>query len=137
MTFDKRLRELRKQRNLTQLQLADAISVNKQTISQYERGVRRPDFDTLDLLCDFFNVSSDYMLGKDDVTMRLIDSETLAIVDSLTDEEMNLISDFRKLNHAGRSRALQTVNEFTELQKYEKRLRVIGSDDYVIYTEPV
>lgn len=80
--FAGRLRELRSQRGLTQSELANRIGVNKQTISQYERGVREPNFETLDALCDYFNVSSDYILGKEDVTMRYVDAKGLEMLDS-------------------------------------------------------
>ena len=79
--FNERLYELRKQRGLTQNDLADYVGVNKQTISQYERGVRRPDYETLERLCDYFNVSTDYMLGKVDITPRYVDSDGLARLD--------------------------------------------------------
>lgn len=76
-TFPERLKHLRKLRNLTQEELAKKVSVNKQTISRYELGKRRPDFDTLEKLCDIFNVSSDYMLGNVDTTMRIVDDADL------------------------------------------------------------
>ncbi|MGI6042145.1 MAG: LexA family protein [Candidatus Alectryocaccobium sp.] len=79
-TFSDRIKSLRLQHNLTQNDLAEKIKVNKQTISQYERGVRRPDFDTLNELCDFFNVSSDFLLGKSDVTVRLLDMDSLSVL---------------------------------------------------------
>ena len=81
MEFKDRLRELRKVKGLTQSDLADAVKTTKQAISQYERGVRRPDFGTLESLCDYFNVSSDYILGKSDVTVRLVDSDGLKKLD--------------------------------------------------------
>ena len=80
-TFSERLKQLRLQSGMSQSDLADKISVNKQTISQYERGVRRPDFETLSSLCDAFNVSSDYMLGKSEVTLRYVDSNGLSLLD--------------------------------------------------------
>lgn len=51
-----RLRYLRKQDDITQQQLADAIGVAKSTISMYENGQREPDFETLESLADYFNV---------------------------------------------------------------------------------
>lgn len=51
-----KLRYLRKQDNVTQQQLADAIGVAKSTISMYENGQREPDFETLEALADYFNV---------------------------------------------------------------------------------
>ena len=64
--FSIRLKNLRLEHQLTQLDLAERIGVNKQTISQYERGVREPGFSRLEALCDYFHVSSDYMLGRED-----------------------------------------------------------------------
>lgn len=81
-TFSDRLKMLRLSHDMTQNDLAKRISVNKQTISQYERGVRRPDLDTLGRLCDVFNVSSDYMLGETDVTVRLVDTEEMLALDA-------------------------------------------------------
>ena len=81
-TFSKRLRELRDQADLTQKEVADAVHVDKQTISQYELGKRQPDFEKLERLCDFFNVSSDYLLGKSDLTMRYVNTEELKLLNS-------------------------------------------------------
>lgn len=76
-TFSERLRELRTQFGYSQQDLADKMDATKQMISQYERGVRKPDLDTLTALCDIFNVSSDYLMGKSDVTVRLLTTEDL------------------------------------------------------------
>ena len=75
MEFKDRLRDLRQTKGYTQTELAEKIKSIKQAISQYERGVRRPDLDTLAALGDCFNVSTDYLLGKSDLTLRLVDSE--------------------------------------------------------------
>ncbi len=80
--FRNRIYELRKDAQMSQQQLADKIGVNKQTISQYERGVREPQFDTLGKLCDFFNVSIDYLLGRDSVTMRLLTSDEVKLINA-------------------------------------------------------
>ena len=80
--FKNRIRELREYHQYTQAQLADMMGVNKQTISQYERGVREPQFDNLLMLCDIFNVSADFLLGRDGVTMRLVDKEEMMIIDA-------------------------------------------------------
>lgn len=100
-----RLRELRKQSELSQQDLADKIGVSKQALSQYERGVREPDFENLLALCDVFNVSADYLLGKANVTLRLLSSEELRKLSSserLTEDESALLSNFRSLNDAGK-----------------------------------
>mgnify|MGYP002674469943 CR=1 FL=1 len=89
--FKNRIRQLREEHYMTQEELANKLDVNKQTISQYERGVRNPDFEKLENLCDIFNVSSDYLLGRDSVTVRLLD-----------DDEMHLLTVYRRLSPEGR-----------------------------------
>lgn len=80
-SLSERLRFLRTQRNMTQEELAEYIGIGKQAISQYERGVRRPDYETIILFCDFFNVSSDYMIGKSNVTLKLLNSDDIQKLD--------------------------------------------------------
>lgn len=75
--YSNRIRELRQAKSLNQEQLAEKIGLTKQAISQYERGDRKPSMDVLEALCDFFNVSSDYLLGKDDVTLRFVNGDDL------------------------------------------------------------
>ena len=55
--FKNRLRELRLSRGLTQEKLASLLNVSKSRISMYENGNREPDFETLELIADFFNVN--------------------------------------------------------------------------------
>ena len=103
-----RLRELRKQSDYSQLDLATRLGVSKQTISQYERGVREPDYDNLLALCDIFNVSADYLLGKADVTLRLLTTEELERLNNssiITPDESAFLAGYRSLNADGRQEA--------------------------------
>ena len=61
-----RLKQLRKEKQLTQSELGEKINVTKVSISGYESGNRTPDTDTLQKLADFFEVSTDYLLGRTD-----------------------------------------------------------------------
>lgn len=63
-TFAMRIKELRHGRGLSQPQLAAEIGVSKQTISLWERGPRRPEFETLAQLSQYFGVSVGYLLGE-------------------------------------------------------------------------
>ena len=81
-TYSNRIRELRKNKSLSQEQLADKLGVTKQAVSQMERGARKPSVTMLEALCDFFNVSTDYLLGKEDVTIRLVDNKDINRLDS-------------------------------------------------------
>ena len=59
-----RLKELRKERNITQLKLAMDLNMCQNTISRYENEVREASYKELILLADYFNVSIDYLLGR-------------------------------------------------------------------------
>ena len=61
-----RLQQLRKQKNLSQLQLAMALNMNQNSMSRYETGEREADYKTLILFADYFNVSIDYLLERTD-----------------------------------------------------------------------
>lgn len=57
-----RLKELRKQHNITQLKLAMDLGLNRNAISRYETGEREADYKTLIKLAEYFDVSIDYLL---------------------------------------------------------------------------
>ncbi len=66
-SFSTVLRKLRKQDGLTQTDLGKALGLSYSTISMYERGEREPDFETFEIIADFFNVDIDYLMGKSDI----------------------------------------------------------------------
>lgn len=57
-----RLRDLREDRDLTQKQVADFLSIKQNTYSQYENGVRQLPIDLLIRLSRYYTVSTDYIL---------------------------------------------------------------------------
>lgn len=61
-----RLKKLRNERKITQEELGKKVNVTKVSISGYENGNRNPDTETLQKLADFFEVSTDYLLGRTD-----------------------------------------------------------------------
>ena len=68
--FGNRLRQLRTDRCLRQRDLEQALSLRPGTMSQYERGVREPDFDLLMIIADKLEVSLDYLLGRPEAQME-------------------------------------------------------------------
>lgn len=68
MNFSTRLKELRVSKDLSQDDLAKTLGLAKSSISMYEKGKRKPSFEVLESLADFFNVDMDYLLGKTDKT---------------------------------------------------------------------
>ena len=59
------IKDLRRQRNLTQEQIAEAFGVSCQAISKWETGTSYPDISLLPIIADYFSVSVDYLLGHD------------------------------------------------------------------------
>ena len=59
-----RLKQLRKQRKISQLKLAMDLGMNQNSIGRYETGEREADYATLIRLADYFNVSIDYLLER-------------------------------------------------------------------------
>lgn len=61
-----RLKELRKSKKISQLKLALDLNMNQNTISRYENLDREADYETLIKFAEYFNVSLDYLFGRDD-----------------------------------------------------------------------
>lgn len=94
-TFGELLQELRKDKRLSQKQLADVIAVTTGTISNYENDQHLPDIEKLIMLANYFDVTTDYLLGRsisrlspDIFEEHLVPGRTLSSV----------LDDFRKLS---------------------------------------
>jgi repressor LexA len=62
--FGKRLKLLRESRGFSQQYVADKIGVSRSSIGMYERGEREPNFEALETICDFFDISVDYLFCR-------------------------------------------------------------------------
>ncbi len=64
--MNERLKQLRIERGLRLKDVADAVGVTLRAVWNYEAGMREPSLATLIKLCDLFQVSADYLLGRTD-----------------------------------------------------------------------
>jgi transcriptional regulator with XRE-family HTH domain len=64
--FDKRIRELRIEKGLRQSDIAAQLGVTPATVTRWENKTQEPDYLTLALLAQFFDVTTDYLLGLED-----------------------------------------------------------------------
>ncbi|WP_126430076.1 helix-turn-helix domain-containing protein [Brevibacillus marinus] len=83
-----RIRLLRKMRNMTQADLAEALNLAKTTISSYENDINEPNHEMLIKLADFFHVSVDYLIGRTDTHEQaeveiMLSKEQLKKIDEL------------------------------------------------------
>lgn len=65
--FKQRLKELRGKYNMTQQDLANQLGIVRTAIANYETGRTSPDSETLSLIANIFNTSTDYLLGRTDI----------------------------------------------------------------------
>jgi len=71
-----RLKRLRADKKITQGELGKIINVTKVSISGYENGNRSPDTDTLQKIADYFDVSTDFLLGREEKTVPMQDANS-------------------------------------------------------------
>ena len=69
MSFGQILYNLRTSRNITQAELANYLKISKSLISMYERNQRKPSFEILEGIADFFNVDMNTLYGMDAATL--------------------------------------------------------------------
>lgn len=94
--FSTRLKELRSRANLSQQELSKIIGISKSSINMYERGEREPGLETVGAFADYFDVQTDYLLGKHD--------------------DKRSLKEGKKYNRL----IIQTVDNYRQLHGYEK-----------------
>jgi transcriptional regulator with XRE-family HTH domain len=78
MNFGLKLKNLRENKNMTQEELGELLKVSKASISKYENNTHEPNISTMNFIADFFNVTTDYLLGRtDDPNTVLLESDKL------------------------------------------------------------
>ena len=70
--FPNIFKRIREQSGLTQQQMADKLGISRSAIGMYEKGEREPNFETLELIADTFNVDMNFLLGKKPTTLMMM-----------------------------------------------------------------
>lgn len=117
-----RIKKLRLEKKLNQPELARIMNVSKQTISNWENGNRIPDTLTIKKLADFFNVSTDYILGKDNQLSSLSNTVIEEIKLNVNNERNKFINHLSKqiakdLEKANINTDNMSIDEQKELSK--------------------
>lgn len=74
MTLPSRIKQLREERGLTQIELAKNLKISNTTLSQYETGTRVPSDDIKAALADYFGVSLDFLFGRTNQRSKSVES---------------------------------------------------------------
>lgn len=75
MNFTEKLQKLRKEKGMTQVELAEKIGVSSRSIQNYELGTRYPKRDILDKLCNALGTRIEYLVSSSDDFMGLVQAE--------------------------------------------------------------
>ena len=133
--FQNIFRQLRLSASLTQNDIAKRIGISRSTIGMYETGAREPDFKTLEKIADYFNVDTDYLLGRTNKTTLL--PETIGKNLIRDNDETQLLSSFRQLNSTGKGKVVDYAADLTKLPNYTEPEAEDNTESNPISEEPV
>ena len=109
VTFGEKIKELRKEKHITQKAMANTLSVTVSTLSHWECDYQEPSFKDVSRLADFFGCSVDYLLGRED------DFGNVATPDvELPADEQELLANFRTLPREEKVQARSYVRYLAE-----------------------
>ena len=139
-TTAERIKQLRKKKGISQSELAELIGVKNNTVSTWERGTRKPDFEALNLLSNYFEVSFEYILGSSDKeearvkpTQDELDQLALsALADELYDNEKKycrLSTKSQKMIDALINATYQMEKQDGELKGDTFRVTIVPKED--------
>ncbi len=89
-----RLKELRKSKNISQYELGRMLGVSKVSISGYEKGTRVPSMEVLLKIVKLFDVSTDYMFGRE---LNIVCEDNQNITVLLASNDINIIREIRNI----------------------------------------
>lgn len=126
-TTAERIKQLRKKKGISQSELAEVIGVKNNTVSTWERGTRKPDFEALNLLSDYFEVSFEYILGSSDKeearvkpTQEQLDSLALS---ALADELYDNVKKYCRLSTKSQKMIDALINATYQMEKQDGELK--------------
>lgn len=117
--FQTKLRDLRKQSNLSQAMLAKKLNVSSKTISAWELGNRQPSLETLNKISNMFGVTTDYLLGNEKNKPNWATNHDALELDKFLDTNGAMTFEGVELNRSQKARVKKILTEvfWEELKK--------------------
>lgn len=125
------LKQLREEKNVSMDKMIEdlknlySISIAKSTISKWENNKADPSMENAKILCNYFNISLDYLLGLSKYKNKEeeLESHKSKMIEFANNHnkslyEKKLLDSFNKLNDLGKKEATKRVSELTEINKY-------------------
>ena len=91
-----RIRDLREDRDLRQVDVSEAIGIDQRTLSNYETGKTNPESFAIIKLADFFGVTADYLIGRTTVN-EISTDDIIKKIDKIQQELSDISSDIKKI----------------------------------------
>lgn len=108
-----RLKTLRQQKNINQAELGKILDVGKTTISNYETGYSVPDLETVVKLADYFDVSTDYLLGRTNYP-KMCTEQIFQTTSLLAENEIEVLEILRKVNDRQQIKLIGRIEEIVK-----------------------
>ena len=120
LIFAERLRDLRKSRSKTQQQMADLLNIRRSTYGEYERGVILPPTDKIQTLAKYFNVTVDYLIGKEEMQDDV--SKTLNTLLTQLKSNKQITFHGKKMNQESRNILIKSIESDLETAELLNRV---------------
>ncbi|PFG13040.1 helix-turn-helix domain-containing protein [Bacillus sp. es.036] len=137
--FGERLASLRKLNKITQVDLAKKLGIPRSTYSNYEAGKRQADYETLQKIAEYFEVTTDYLLGRTDdyksTASNKPNFDSLSEINKIltdlgvTDFFMHNIDDWKNLTPVQVEELRKDFESFLEYKAFEAKKMRSNSDD--------
>ena len=108
--FQERIKELRKKAKLTQKQVAEKLDMPQSLYSNLERGIKQANQKRLKQFSDFYDVSTDYLLGNTDIKSKTLETDLNKTLDTVRS------FDGKPINDADR----ETIREILKRRQLER-----------------
>ena len=114
ITLSIKLKELREEKKLKQTELCEELHIAYGSYNKWEYGAARPSYEDLIMFANYYKVSIDYLLGREDEFghVNIVISPDMA----LTKDEHNLLVQYKNLSDIDKKRLLQIADTFVEKQ---------------------
>lgn len=109
--YSDKLKQLRKEKGLTQRELAEKLGLGKSAIGMYESGKRTPEFETLEMICDFFNVNMDLL---SDVKSTSAPAPAPQEESTLSAHEKAMVNAYQKASDKDKYTVDMVLNEYSD-----------------------
>ena len=133
MELHERLKQLRKEKKLTQKELANALNIPYRTLLNWELNTRKPSYENMIKMQEFFNVSGAYLRGETDIkeAMTWDDPEIMDEVEKQLISSMKALSNLAIVQTDANKKIL--FNFFVEFRGLAESLE--SNDDFYLLTE--